>query len=78
LDATPEQIIKNTGFVRLIISLTTVLAFVSLLIKAWLYTYWLDYKSAKQYYLKLMDLQKVVSPQNSGELKPQIKKKDSS
>jgi hypothetical protein len=60
LSATPEEIIRNTGFVRLIISLTTVLAFVALLIKSWLYTYWLDYKSAKQYYIKLMELQKTV------------------
>ena len=67
LYATPEEIVKNTGFVRLLISLTTVLAFVALLIKTWLYTFWLDYKSAKQYFIKLMDLQKTVEHRNSGD-----------
>jgi len=43
-------------FVRVIISLTTFLAIVSLLFRMWLYTFWIDYKSSKQFYFKLMEL----------------------
>ncbi len=55
---TVQQTIDSTLFVRVIISLTTILAIVSLLFRMWLYTYWIDYKSSKQFYFKLMELQK--------------------
>lgn len=48
----------DTVFVRVIISLTTVLAIIALLFQMYLYTYWIDYKSSKQFYLKIMELQK--------------------
>ena len=42
---------------RVIITFTTVLAFISLLIKNWVYVYWSDFKNSKQVYVKFMELQ---------------------
>lgn len=42
---------------RIIITFTTVLAFLSLLIKNWVYVYWSDFKNSKQVYVKYMELQ---------------------
>mmetsp|Transcript_9092 Transcript_9092/g.6847 ORF Transcript_9092/g.6847 Transcript_9092/m.6847 type:complete len:211 (-) Transcript_9092:829-1461(-) len=58
-----EQLVSDTMFVRLIILLTTGLAVVSLLIRMWLYTFWIDYKSSKQFYFRLMELQQVNKPE---------------
>jgi hypothetical protein len=48
---------KDNSFVRVIVTLTTIIAIISMFIRMWLYTYWADYKNSKQYYLKLMELQ---------------------
>lgn len=53
-----DQISSESFFVRVIISLTTCLAIIALLLRNWLYTFWIDYKSSKQFYMRLMELQK--------------------
>jgi hypothetical protein len=53
-----EKMANDSFFVRVIISLTTFLAIIALLFRNWLYTFWIDYKSSKQFYFRLMELQK--------------------
>lgn len=50
---------------RVIISLTTVLALVALLFRMWLFTFWSEFKNQKMFYLKLMELQEVAKKQES-------------
>ena len=38
---------KEDSFVRIIITIITVLAVVSLLFRYWLYTFWMDFKNAQ-------------------------------
>ena len=52
---------KDNSFVRVIVTLTTLIAIISMFIRMWLYTYWADYKNSKQYYLKLMELQEYTN-----------------
>ena len=47
----------NNSFVRITITVTTVLAVISLLIRNWLYVFWIDFKNSKQLQIKYMELQ---------------------
>lgn len=49
-----EDIRNQTIFVRVIISMTTFLAIVALLGRMWVYTFWVDYRSSKEFYKKMM------------------------
>ena len=55
-----------TDFIRVIITLTSVCALISLLYREWLYTFWKDYKSHKEFYFKLIEMQKKVMDKDSG------------
>jgi len=50
-------LIHDQSIVRLVVTIVTLLTVLSLLFRYWLYTYWMDFKSSKQFYLKLMELQ---------------------
>ena len=53
---TLDYVISNS-FVRITITVTTVLALISLLIRNWLYVFWVDFKNSKQLQIKYMELQ---------------------
>lgn len=47
----------SNSFVRITISVTTALALAALLIRNWLYVFWIDFKNSKQLQIKFMELQ---------------------
>lgn len=58
-EAQIQKVVDNS-FVRVIISLTTSLALIALCFRMWLYSFWIEYKNQKTFYLKLMELQEVA------------------
>lgn len=52
-----EDIVSESYFVRVVITITTFLAILALLFRMWLYTFWIDFKNSKVFYLKLMEQQ---------------------
>ena len=49
--------IRTNSFIRVIITLTTVLAVISLMIRNWLFIFWKDFNSSKELQAKLMELE---------------------
>ena len=60
--------IKANSFVRVIITLTTMLAVIALLIRNWLYIFWKDFHSSKELQAKFMELEiREASDHTAGE-----------
>lgn len=50
------MVIENS-FIRIIITICTGLALIALLIRNWLYIYWIDYKNPKLLAIRLMEIE---------------------
>lgn len=55
----------RNSFVRILITITTILAIFALLFREWLYTYWMDFKDEAAHKLRYMELQKKIMEENS-------------
>lgn len=48
--------VMEASFVRIIITVTSVLAVISLLFRYWLYTFWMDFQNSKELQMKYMEI----------------------
>lgn len=64
------------SFVRILITITTILAIFSLLFREWLYTFWMDFKDEEAYKLRYRELHRKITEENTV-LKGQLRNKKS-
>jgi hypothetical protein len=62
----PNIVVENSQGIRVIITLTTVLAIAAVIVRMWLYTFWKDYKSTLQFFIKQMEIQRNLKRHNVG------------
>lgn len=58
LENPPDIVVENSQGIRIVIALTTVLAIAAVIVRMWLYTFWKDYKSTLQFFIKQMEIQR--------------------
>lgn len=64
LGRSAEEIMRNS-FVRIIITITSVLAIFSLLFRYWLFTFWMDFQDPKHLKIRYRELKRQIEEENN-------------